>query len=320
MGGGMVVAYWLTEHPAIVGFRWSHSQSWGSTWYFLVSSIAAYLSAALALHLLLRIAGRRRPLPLGPLPAVHSLSMALVSAVIFLGTLLSSAAEIRDTHWFWLNRRTSQLTHPLQWLLCFPPGTRPSGRVFFWSYAFYLSRFLHLLRSFFLIARHRGDDGDDGSGGGSLSLARLLSNYSIPVCTSFLFLEFSQSVQVMTILSTTLSSLVVYGYRFWLGVGLPWGVPFPAVLASCQAMFVACTLACDFGVLLLHFCKGGCNGIGAWVFNSLLNAALLLLFLLKYNVKGRPCWSCVPFPKDDRSASRRPLAAGDNSTTVLKDH
>lgn len=312
------MAYWLAEHPVIVGFRWSHSQLWGSTWCFLVSFIAAYLTAALALDLLLRIAGRRRPLPLGPLPAMHSLSMALVSALIFLGTLLSSAAEIRDTRWFWLNRRTSQLTHPLQWLLCFPPGTRPSGRVFFWSYAFYLSRFLHLLRSFFLIARRRGDD-DDG-GGGSLSLSRLLYDHSIPVCTSFLFLEFSQSVQVMTILSTTLSSLVVYSYRFWLGVGLPWGEPFPAVLASCQAMLLACTLLCDLGVLLLHFCKGGCNGIGAWVFNSLLNAALLLLFLLKYHVNARRCRSCVPFPMDHRSASRRPLAAGDNSAAAaLKD-
>ncbi|WOK97454.1 elongation of fatty acids protein 3-like [Canna indica] len=32
-------------------------------------------------------------------------------------------------------------------------------------------------------------------------------------------------------------------------------------------------------VLLLHFAKGGCNGIGAWVFNSVLNVALLFLFV-----------------------------------------
>ena len=33
---------------------------------------------------------------------------------------------------------------------------------------------------------------------------------------------------------------------------------------------------------MLHFMKGGCNGIGAWVFNSVLNGAILLLFLNFY--------------------------------------
>ncbi|MQL88659.1 hypothetical protein Taro_021221 [Colocasia esculenta] len=298
-----MITYWLAEHPVIVGFRWSHAQSWGSTWYFLFSSISAYLVAALALHLFLRLAGRRRPLPLGPLPAVHSLSMVLVSAVIFLGTLLSSAAEIRDTRWFWLNRRTSRLTHPLQWLLCFPPGTRPSGRVFFWSYAFYLSRFLHLVRTFLLIARRRD--------GRSLSLPRLLFNHSILVCMSFLWLEFSQSLQVVAILSTTLAYVVVYGYRFWVGVGLPWGEAFPAVLGCCQALLMACNLLCHLGVLLLHFWRGGCNGIGAWVFNSVLNAALLLLFL-RYNVKGRASrrsWEAMA--DDDCSVHRATTARED---------
>ena len=39
-------------------------------------------------------------------------------------------------------------------------------------------------------------------------------------------------------------------------------------------------------LLLSHFLTGGCNGIGAWVFNSVLNGAILLLFLnfLRENV------------------------------------
>lgn len=36
------------------------------------------------------------------------------------------------------------------------------------------------------------------------------------------------------------------------------------------------------GVLLLHFMKGGCEGIGAWVFNSVLNGAILFLILNFY--------------------------------------
>lgn len=33
---------------------------------------------------------------------------------------------------------------------------------------------------------------------------------------------------------------------------------------------------------MLHYIKGGCNGIGAWIFNSVLNGAILLLFLNFY--------------------------------------
>lgn len=251
--------FWLAEHPSIVGFRWSHSQSWGSTWSFLFSSIFFYIVLSLFLHLFLIVIRRRRPVPLGPIPAIHSLAMALISAAIFAGILLSAAAEIRDTRWFWRRSKT-----PFQWLLCFPLGTRPTGRVFFWSYVFYLSRFLQLLRTFFSVLRRR-----------ELAVSHLLRR-SILVCMSFLWLEFSQSFQVVAILSTTLFCSVVYGYRFWVAIGLP-SACFPIVV-TCQVLLLGCNLLCHFGVLLLHFRKGGCNGIGAWVFNSVLNGALLMLF------------------------------------------
>ncbi|CAN6682625.1 unnamed protein product [Malus baccata var. baccata] len=262
------IKYWLSGHPTILNFRWSTTHSWGSTWSFLFTAIPAYIAAAAALHLLLTLFRRRdRPVPLGPIPAVHSLCMALISAVIFAGILVSSAAEIRETRWFW--RRTK--TTPFQWLLCFPLGTRPSGRVFFWSYVFYLSRFLHLLRTFFNILRRR-----------RLTFFHLF-NQSILIFMSFLWLEFSQSFQVLAILSTTLLYSVVYGYRFWTGIGLP-GACFPFVV-NCQVVLLGCNLVCHVGVLSLHILKGGgCNGIGAWLCNSVLNGAILLLFL-KFYVK-----------------------------------
>ncbi|PKA65962.1 hypothetical protein AXF42_Ash010371 [Apostasia shenzhenica] len=266
--GSKGIVYWLAEHPAIVGFRWSPDTSWGSTWSFLISSITLFHAAALTLHLLLHLSGRRRPLPLGPIPVLHSLAMALASAAIFLGILLSSAAEIRDTRWFWSRTKTST---PLHWLLCFPVGTRPSGRVFFWSYAFYLSRFLHLLRSFFSILRRRPN-----------ASFRLFA-HSASVLMSFLWLEFSQSVQVLAILSVTLAQVVVFGYRFWVGVGLPaaHGAGFVVPL-GCQLAVLSCNLVCHLVVLLLHYGRGGCNGIGASLFNSVLNGALLLIFLNVY--------------------------------------
>ncbi|XVE82682.1 hypothetical protein DITRI_Ditri16bG0025600 [Diplodiscus trichospermus] len=262
------VTYYLSQHPSIITFRWSHTQSWGSTWSFLFTSIALYLTFSSFLHLFLCLLIKRsRPVPLGPIPAIHSLIMSVVSAVIFAGILLSAAAEINETRWFWRRSKT-----PFQWLLCFPLGTRPSGRVFFWSYIFYLSRFLHMFRTIFMIFRTR-----------KLTFFHLFNN-SILTIMSFLWLEFSQSFQVLAILFTTLVYAAVYGYRFWTGIGLP-GACFPFVL-NCQIVLLGCNLVCHVGVLMLHVMKGGCNGIGAWVLNSVLNGVILLLFL-KFYIQNR---------------------------------
>lgn len=84
----------------------------------------------------------------------------------------------------------------------------------------------------------------------------------------------------MAILCATMVYSVVYGYRFWIAIGLP-SACFPFVVI-CQMVLLSCNLACHIGVLLLHLLKGGCNGIGAWVFNSVLNGAILLIFLNSY--------------------------------------
>ncbi|KAK1586621.1 hypothetical protein Q3G72_004320 [Acer saccharum] len=262
------LTYYLSEHPSIINFQWSYDQSWGSTWSFLFTSVTLYLTLSIFIHLLLALLLRRgQPVSLGPIPAIHSLSMTVISATIFAGILLSAAAEIRETRWFWRRNKTT----PLRWLLCFPMGTRPSGRVFFWSYVFYLSRFVHMWRTFFTILRRR-----------KLVFFQLFYN-SVLTFMSFLWLEFSQSFQVLAILFTTLVYAVVYGYRFWTGIGLP-GACFPLVV-NCQMVLLGCNLVCHVGVLRFHFMKGGgCNGIGAWLFNSVLNAAILLPFL-KFYVK-----------------------------------
>ncbi|KAJ1690122.1 hypothetical protein LUZ63_014277 [Rhynchospora breviuscula] len=261
------INYWLSEHPAIVGFRWGTDQLFGSTWYFLICSLSIYFLSTMALHHILSLFNRRRPIPLGPFPALHSLLMAMVSAVIFLGILLSTVAEIRDTRWAWRGRTHNS---PMQWLLCFPPGTRPSGRVFFWSYAFYLSRFLHLFRAYFAILRRR-----------RAPVARVFSHGAF-VAMSFLWLEFSQSFQVLAILSTTLAYAVVFGYRFWAGVGLPVATGSAPVVLGCQFLMLFCNFFCHFGFLFMHFGKGGCSGIGAWIVNSMLNGMFLGAFLHFY--------------------------------------
>lgn len=253
------IIFYLSEHPSIVNFRWSSIESWPSTWQFLFISIFFYLFLSLFLR-------PTRPVPLGPVPAIHSLSMSLISVTILAGILLSTASEIRDTRWFWWRSKT-----PIQWLLCFPLGTRPSGRVFFWSYVYYLSRFLHMWRTIFSLLRRR-----------KVSSFQIVS-HSVSAVTSFLWLEFSQSFQVVAIAVTTLVHFVAYTCRFWTDVGFCGGAGFSLVVnVKCQVVLLVCNGMCHVGVLLLHFSRGGCNGIGAWIFNSVLNGVILLLYLNFY--------------------------------------
>ncbi|KAL2346346.1 hypothetical protein Fmac_000346 [Flemingia macrophylla] len=260
------VKYWLIEHPSIVSFRWSPTQSYGGTWWFLISATSLYVAAAVTLHLLLKLLRVRRGVPLGPLPALHSLAMCLIMGAIFAGTLFSAEAEARDTRWLWRRTRTTSL----EWLLCFPLGTRPSGRVFFWSYVYYLSRLLHLVRTFFVVLGQR-----------RLSFFRLFSN-TVLLVMSFLWLEFSQSLQVLAILFYTSVYFVVYAYRFWTEIGLPCNGKSFSFAANFQMLLLGCNLLCHVAVLSLHYLRGGCNGIGAWLFNSVLNAAFLVQFLKSY--------------------------------------
>lgn len=266
--------FWLSEHPSIVHFRWSPTESWGATWSFLIASIAAYIVTSATLHALLLLRGRLKPVPLGSVPALHSLAMSLVSAIIFVGMLASSVAEIRDTRWFWQRNKT-----PFQWLLCFPLGTRPSGRVFFWSYAFYLSRFLHALRAFLALLRRPGR-----------FPAFQVVNHAALVVMSFLWLEFSQSFQVLAILSMTVAFALVYAFRFCTETGLTKQQHHErfAFVMLCRVALVVTNTAWHLGVLVLHFWKGGCNGMGAWLFNTVLNSFVLLLTL---NFYVRKCLS-----------------------------
>ncbi|KAK9740569.1 hypothetical protein RND81_03G045200 [Saponaria officinalis] len=268
------IQYYLTQHPTILNFRWSPTQTWFSTWSFLIPTLTAYTLVSLFLHhtLSLLLPNRHRfRLPMGPIPSLHTLLISTSSALIFTGTLLSAIAEIQDnSRWLW--RQSHLRTTPLRWLLCFPPGTRPSGRVFFWSYAFYLSRlFIHLPRTFIKILRRR-----------SVSVFHVM-NQSCVLLMSYIWLEFCQSFQVLGILMLTLLYAVVYGYKFWVGVGLS-RANFPLVV-NCQVVLLTCNLVCHAGVILLHYFnvnKGGCNGIWAWGFNSVCNCVILMMFFKDY--------------------------------------
>ncbi|TXG46490.1 hypothetical protein EZV62_028015 [Acer yangbiense] len=150
--------------------------------------------------------------------------MTVISATIFAGILLSAAAEISETRWFWRRNKTT----PLRWLLCF--------------------RWVRALRD------------------------ACSSGHTFSTCLG------------SSTCGGRSSPFSGVGSWFWTGIGLP-GACFSISLQLPDGAARGCNLVCHVGVLRFHFMKGGgCNGIGAWLFNSVLNAAILLPFM-KFYVK-----------------------------------
>lgn len=256
------VRYLLAEQPMITHFRWDH-HTWGSTWLFPIVAIASYLLLILLLKILL--IPRKRPLPLGPIPAIHNLCVVVASAAIFVGCWEATAVEISEMRWIW--RRHFKST--AEWVMCFPLGTRPSGRVFFWSYIFYLTKYQQLFDTVIKILRKK-----------PLTFLHVFHRIVV-VCVCFAWLEFSQSLQIVAILATTLLYVVVYSYFLCRSIGwVCWSSLLPA---NCQMVHLAFTLLAYVALVALHFTtRGGCNGMGALLFDALSNTPVLLLFLNLY--------------------------------------
>lgn len=246
----------------VTHFRWDH-HAWGSTWHFPLLAIASYLLLILLLKILLM--HRKRPLPLGPIPAIHNLLVVLASVAIFMGCWEATAVELRETRWIW----SRQFKNAGEWVMCFPVGTRPSGRVFFWSYIFYLTKYHQLFDTVIWILRKK-----------PLTFLHVFHRVAV-VFVCYAWLEFSQSLQIVTILATTLLYVVVYSYFLCRSIG--WGCWSSFLPANCQMVHLAFTLLTYVALLARHFTgKEGCNGIGALLFDALSNVTLLLLFLNLY--------------------------------------
>jgi hypothetical protein len=104
-------------------FRWQRGVTPLSDERLMLAVPAAYV----AVVLLLRAVLRGRAVPLGPLPALHNLVLMLWSLAMFAGT----AAEA------W---RVSAAGAGAEWLFCLPPGTAVAGRLYWWSYVYYVSK------------------------------------------------------------------------------------------------------------------------------------------------------------------------------------
>ncbi|KAJ7516876.1 hypothetical protein O6H91_21G002600 [Diphasiastrum complanatum] len=252
--------YWAADHPFVARFRWDQN-TWGGSWTFLVFSVPLYLFLIFSIKLL--FSWRKKPIPLGPIPAIHNLILLLSSLTIFFGCWQAAVVEIEESRWLWRSSRKA-----LDWLLCFPLGTRPAGRVFFWSYTYYLSKFYQLFDTVIVVLRKK-----------QLTFFHVFHHAAV-IIMCFCWLQYTQSLQVLTILSNTGAHAILYCYLFLVSIG--YSLPWKKFVTDCQIVQSVFSLVTSIGCLRLHFRAGGCAGMRAWIFNSFFNLTLSILFVNFY--------------------------------------
>ncbi|KAJ7536926.1 hypothetical protein O6H91_12G089100 [Diphasiastrum complanatum] len=255
-----ILRYWLADHPSIASFRWDQN-TWGGAWTVPAASVPLYLFVIFFIKLL--FSWRKKPIPLGPIPVLHNLLLLLSSIVIFAGCWQAAVVEIQESRWLWGNSRRG-----LDWLLCFPLGTRPAGRVFFWSYVYYLSKFYELFDTVILVLRKK-----------KLTFLHLFHHAAL-IIMCFCWLQFTQSLQVLTIITNAGVNAIKYLYLLFHSLG--YSPSWKKRVTNCQILQSMLSSVASIGCLMLHLRGGGCAGMGAWIFHFISDITLLLLSLDLY--------------------------------------
>lgn len=250
--------WWLAYNPRAQSFRWQRGETPAATYEFLVSAVLGYLVLVYSLNALLKL--KKSPVSLGPIPVLHNLVLAVGSLVMFAGCLQSLLVEIEESRWLW-GRKSGRIL-----LLCFPPGVRPVGRIFFWSYVYYISKYYELVDTVILILKKR-----------PLTFLHVFHHATV-IFMSFFWLEFAMSLQIVALLTNTGVHVVMYTYYFLCSIGSP--PSWKRIVTNSQILQFVFSFVASMGTLWFHFTTGeGCAGMGAWAFNAVFNAILLVLFL-----------------------------------------
>ncbi|KAK7302439.1 hypothetical protein RJT34_13329 [Clitoria ternatea] len=241
-----MVVRWVVYEPGILNFSWKAPYTRGSSPVFVFVWIMSYLSLTLILS---RLPLPRPPL-LKPITALHNLVLLLLSLLILIGSSLCLL-----TH-----------TPSLWWSICIPPHTPPTGPLFFWAYIFYLSKFLELLDTLFIILSRSSR---------RLSFLHVYHHATV-ILMSYLWLHSSQSLFPIALITNASVHLLMYSYYFLSALGFR--PSWKRAVTDCQILQFLFSFAVSILMLRLHF-SSGCSGMWAWSFNALFNASLLALFL-----------------------------------------
>jgi hypothetical protein len=141
------------------------------------------------------------------------------------------------------------------WMLCFPPGTAPRGKLFYWSYVYYVSKFYELLDTVLLVLKGR-----------PLTFLHVF-HHAFVLVMCFLWLQSSQSLQHIALLTNTGIHVMMYFYYFLTTLGIRPG--WKVLVTNGQIVQFVFSFACSVPFVWTHVTSvrgggGGCAGFEAW--------------------------------------------------------
>ena len=140
-------------------------------------------------------------------------------------------------------------------MLCFPPGTAPRGKLFYWSYVYYVSKFYELLDTVLLVLKGR-----------PLTFLHVF-HHAFVLVMCFLWLQSSQSLQHIALLTNTGIHVMMYFYYFLTTLGIRPG--WKVLVTNGQIVQFVFSFACSVPFVWTHVTSvrgggGGCAGFEAW--------------------------------------------------------
>eukprot|EP00290_Baffinella_frigidus_P016041 CAMPEP_0180212570 /NCGR_PEP_ID=MMETSP0987-20121128/13574_1 /TAXON_ID=697907 /ORGANISM="non described non described, Strain CCMP2293" /LENGTH=269 /DNA_ID=CAMNT_0022170253 /DNA_START=185 /DNA_END=994 /DNA_ORIENTATION=- len=188
---------------------------------------------------------------------LHNGILCLLSLAMFLGASYEAFARSQQ--------------EGVEWLFCEVPGTEATGGVYFWSYIYYLSKFLEFGDTVFKVLKRKPLD------------FLHVYHHAVVALMCWNWMTFAQSLQTLGLLANTGIHVVMY-YYFALTIYRPppWWKKFVTMgqIVQFQSSLV---LALPF--VYLQYTRGwvaggaGCHGARAVGFNAAFNLSLLFLFV-----------------------------------------
>ncbi|GAV61128.1 ELO domain-containing protein [Cephalotus follicularis] len=251
--------YWLVDHPKIQHFSWAQGENLGSSWEFLLSTILTYLSLTFLLSNV-QLPFLKPQVMIKPFLILHNINLLVLSFTMALGCTLSIFSHLPNVNY----------------IICFPKHTKPTGPLFFWTYIFYLSKILEFLDTLLIIFSN------------SINRLTFLHVYHHATVLVMCYLSLYTSESMFSLVLVTNSSVHMLMYTYYLSCALGVRPKWKRLVTDCQIVQFWSSFFIMLVICIYHFTGEGCSGIWGWFFNAVFISSLLVLFTQFYSKNYSP--------------------------------
>jgi fatty acid elongase 3 len=231
-------------------FEWQYGVTPFSDLKFVASSIAAYF----AIILVLKGVARSQKFDSKLLLALHNLILTVWSLLMFLGITY-------EVFQLALESGTDSI-------FCMKEGLPIKGRIYYWLYIYYVSKFYELIDTFFKAAK------------GSTIIFLHWYHHAIVIFMVWFWIHDGLIYASLGMIANTLIHVFMYYYYCVQSLGR--SVWFKKYITSGQIVQFVSSFLLSIPFCYYHFFEKGCKGEMAFYFSCFCNGSFLLLFINFY--------------------------------------